>query len=239
MIDYIRPELYGPLHLKYILMGLAMWIIIPFFGKQFLTKSQHRIVAYILIIFTIGQEIINDSSLMFQGVWQLSVNLPLHMCGLSLFLTSWALYSKKQTAFELAYFWGIAGSTQAILTPDLSGVWNPIGIFIFFFSHSIIVLNVIWLMVVDGMRLRRSSLIDTIILTNGFVFIVSIFNFIVNGNYWFLCAKPVSNSPFLIGDWPFYLLGIQIAGIVLMGLIYLPWLPYFRRLRLQTESDTV
>ncbi len=239
MTDYIASEVYGSLHLKYILMGLAMWTIIPFIGKKLLNKSHIRAVAYILIILTIGQEIINDSYLIFKGLWQLSSSLPLHMCGFSLFLTSWALYSKEQTAFELAYFWGIAGSTQAIFTPDVTGIWNPIGIFIFFFSHSIIVLNVIWLMVVDGMRLRRSSLINTIILTNGFSFIISIFNYAVNGNYWFLCAKPISNSPFLIGDWPFYLLSIQIAGIILMGLIYLPWLPYFRRLRLQTESHTV
>lgn len=239
MSEFIQAQVYGPLHIKYILMGLAMWTIIPFIGKKFLNRSQRRIAVYVLIFFTLGQEIISDSLLILQGLWQLSSSLPLHMCGFSLFLTSWALYSKRQSAFELAYFWGIAGATQAIFTPDVNGIWNPVGIFVFFFTHSIIILNVIWLMVVEGMRLRRSSLINTIILTNGFAFIISIFNYFVNGNYWFLCAKPISNSPFLIGEWPFYLFSIQLAGIFLMGLIYLPWLPYFRRLRLQTESDEV
>lgn len=238
MTDYIPPEVYGSLHLKYILMGIAMWTIIPIIGKKFLTKTQHRIAAYVLIIFTIGQEIINDSSLMFQGLWQLSADLPLHMCGFSLFLTSWALYNKNQTVFELSYFWGMAASTQAIFTPDLSGIWNPIGIFVFFFSHSMIVLNVIWLLVVEGMRLRKSALINTLILTNGFAFLMTIFNFFVEGNYWFLCTKPVTNSPFLIGEWPFYIVGIQFAGIILMGLIYLPWLPYFHRMTLQSDSIT-
>jgi len=239
MTDYVQPQVYGPLHFKYLLMGLAMWTIIPFIGRQFLNKPKRRIAAIVLIMLTIGQEFINDSSLMVKGLWQLSADMPLHMCGFSLFLTSWALYNKKQIAFELAYFWGIAGSTQAIFTPDLSGIWNPFGIFIYFFSHSIIVLNVVWLMSVEGMRLRKSALINTIILTNGFSFLISIINYAINGNYWYLCAKPQSNSPFLIGDWPFYLFGIQIIGIVMMGLIYLPWLPYFRRLRLQTDSDKV
>jgi len=237
MTDYIKPEVYGSVHIKYILMGLAMWTFIPLIGKNFLTKSQNRIAAIVLIIFTIGQEVLNDSALMAQGLWRLSDDLPLHMCGFSLFLTSWALYFKNQTTFELAYFWGIAASTQAILTPDLSGIWNPIGVFVFFFSHSIIILNVIWLLVVEKMRLRKSAFVNTIIVTNGFAFLISIFNIIVDGNYWYLCTKPITNNPFVLGEWPFYILSIQIAGILIMGLIYLPWLPYFRRLRLQTEAD--
>lgn len=238
MTDYIRPEVYGSLHLKYMFMGLAMWTIIPFLGKKFFNSAQKRIMVYVLIFLTIGQEVINDSTLMIQGLWDYKSDMALHMCGFSLLLTSWALYSRRQSAFELAYFWGIAGATQAILTPDLTGIWNPLGIFIFFFSHSMIILNVVWMMVVEGMRLRKSALINTIIVTNGFCFIMSIFNQVIGGNYWYLCERPLSDSPFLIGEWPIYLVAIQISGIIMMGLIYLPWLKYFRQLTLQSESTT-
>ena len=238
MTDFITPEVYGPLHFKYMFMGFAIWVIVPFIGKKLMSKSQQRITVFILILLTLGQEIINDTSLMLQGLWRLSDDLALHMCGFSLFLTSWALFSKKQSAFELAYFWGIAGATQAILTPELSGIWNPLGIFVYFFSHSMIILNVIWMMVVEGMRLRKSSLLNAIFITNGFCFIMTIVNQLVNGNYWYLCTKPLVNSPFLIGEWPFYLIGIQIAGMIMMGIIYLPWLPYFRRMALQSKSTT-
>ncbi len=180
-----------------------------------------------MIFLTLGQEIINESVLFYQGLWKLSVNLPVHLCGFSLFLISWVLATKKQAAFELAYFWGIAGASQAILSPDLNGIGNPMGIFIYFFSHSIIVLDVVWLIYVEGMRLRKRSLLAVIILTNGFAFLVSILNNLIGGNYWYLCYKPHSNSPFLYGEWPFYLLSIELAGIFLMGLIYLPWMPFF------------
>lgn len=238
MTDYLPPVIYGPLHLKYIFMGLAIWTIVPFIGKKFLNNTQRQIAVYLLVILTLGQKIINDSTLILQGLWEFSADLPLHMCGFSLILTSWALISKKQEAFELAFFWGIAGGSQAILTPDLTEIWNPLGIFVFFFSHSLVILNVIWMIVVDGMRLRKGSLLNTIILTNGFAFLITIFNSFIGGNYWYLCIKPLSNSPFLIGEWPFYILSIQLAGIILMGLIYIPWLPYFRRLALQSDSTT-
>ncbi len=238
MTEFISPDVNGHLHIKYILMGLAMWTLVPLIGKNILNNTQRQVVVYLLVILTLGQEIINDSTLMFQGLWNFSADLPLHMCRFSLILTSWALISKKQEAFELAFFWGIAGGSQAILTPDLTGIWNPLGIFVFFFSHSMVILNVIWMIAVEGMRLRKDSLLNTIILTNGFAFIMSIFNSLIGGNYWFLSIKPLSNSPFLIGEWSFYIVGIQLSGIILMGLIYLPWLPYFRRMTLQTESAT-
>ena len=86
------------------------------------------------------------------------------------------------------------------------------------------------MIVVEGMRLRKVSFLNTVILTNGFAFIMTIFNSMVGSNYWYLCIKPLSNSPFLIGKWPFYIVGIQFIGIILMGLIYIPWLLYFRRM---------
>ena len=37
--------------------------------------------------------------------FDLGDDLPLHICGLSLYLSTYALWKKDQLAFELAYFW--------------------------------------------------------------------------------------------------------------------------------------
>jgi len=238
MTDYIPPTAYSMTHYYFIMMAVIMWTLIPFMGKRFMNGTQRRATAIILIIFTIGQEVINDSLLVINDLWSASTDMALHMCGFSLILTSWALYSKRQYAFELSYFWGIAGASQAILTPDFTDIWNPLGVFVFFFSHTMIILNVIWLMVVEGMRLRKSALLNTILITNGFVFLMSIINQFIDGNYWYICVRPNADSPFLMGEWPYYIIGIQFFGVLIMGLIFLPWLPYYRRLTLQSESPT-
>ena len=106
--------------------------------KKFLNNTQRQVAVYLLVILTLGQEIINDSTLMFQGLWKFSTDLPLHMCGFSLILTSWALMSKKQEAFELAFFWGIAGGSQAILTPDLTGNMEFHLVYFYFFLFSFV-----------------------------------------------------------------------------------------------------
>tara|TARA_Y100000741_G_scaffold195404_1_gene148539 strand:- start:996 stop:1178 length:183 start_codon:yes stop_codon:yes gene_type:complete len=45
---------------------------------------------------------------------------------------------------------------------------------------------------------------------------------ILGGNYWFVCEKPGGESPFIIGEWPLYLIGFEISGILLLGLFYIP-----------------
>jgi uncharacterized membrane protein YwaF len=86
---------------------------------------------------------------------------------------------------------------------------------------------------VYDMRCRKYSLINTVIITNGAIFIVGIINKIIgNGaNYWFICEKPSGENPALIGEWPYYLVTFQLAGILFMMLIYSPmWLAVNRNL---------
>ncbi len=196
---------FGKEHLIYMFACLAIWLVLPYFGKHYLTPSKRHVVAITLIVITLFQEAIFDVFQLYIDDFDIADDLSLHMCGLSLFLTSFALWKKSQAAFELAYFWGLAGA------------WN-------FLSHGIIILNVIWLIWVDGMRCRKGSLLNTVIITNGVVFVIGVVNKLLgNGaNYWFVCAKPGGDSPFLIGEWPYYLVTFHLAGILMMAIIYLP-----------------
>jgi hypothetical integral membrane protein (TIGR02206 family) len=215
-------SLFSGQHLLYIGGALVVWILVPTIGRTVLNRNQRFVVVLILIGFTLGQEITNDLIRWRQGVWTVAENLPLHMCGFSLFTTTYALYTKNQTAFELSYFWGLAGAIQAILTPEFSTLGPPITRFLFFLSHTLIILNVLWLVFVDGMRCRPGSLLNVILVTNGVAFIMTFVNKILHSNYWFICAKPDTASPFMIGPWPWYLIGIEVFGILILAVIYIP-----------------
>ena len=43
MTDFITPEVYGPLHFKYMFMGFAIWVIVPLIGKKLMNKKLQRI----------------------------------------------------------------------------------------------------------------------------------------------------------------------------------------------------
>ena len=213
---------FGLEHNLYLIGTFAIWLIVLFTGREILNSNQRRIFVLLLIVITISQELIDDILRWNVGIWDVAEDLPLHMCGISFFTSTYALYSKNQTAFELSYFWGLAGAFQAIITPDPTRFVMDVSLFWNFLSHGLIILNVLWLIIIDNMRCRLGSYINIIIITNGSLFIISIVNTILGGNYWFICEKPGGESPFIIGDWPLYLIGFEIAGIVLFGLLYIP-----------------
>jgi hypothetical integral membrane protein (TIGR02206 family) len=213
---------FGLEHNLYLIGTFAIWLIVLFTGREILNSNQRRIFVLLLIVITISQELIDDILRWNVGIWDVAEDLPLHMCGISFFTSTYALYKKNQTAFELSYFWGLAGAFQAIITPDPSRFVMDVSLFWNFLSHGLIILNVLWLIIIDNMRCRLGSYINIIIITNGSLFIISIVNTILAGNYWFICEKPGGESPFIIGDWPLYLIGFEIAGIVLFGLLYIP-----------------
>ena len=213
---------FGLEHNLYLIGTFAIWLIVLFTGREILNSNQRRIFVLLLIVITISQELIDDILRWNVGIWDVAEDLPLHMCGISFFTSTYALYKKNQTAFELSYFWGLAGAFQAIITPDPSRFVMDVSLFWNFLSHGLIILNVLWLIIIENMRCRLGSYINIIIITNGSLFIISIVNTILGGNYWFICEKPGGESPFIIGDWPLYLIGFEIAGIVLFGLLYIP-----------------
>ena len=215
-------EIFGLEHNLFLIGTFTIWFLVLFTGKVILNLEQRRIFVLLLIFITISQELIDDILRWNVGIWDVAEDLPLHMCGISFFTSTYALYSKNQTAFELSYFWGLAGAFQAIITPDPTRFVMDVSLFWNFLSHGLIILNVLWMIVIDNMRCRVGSYLNAIIITNGILFIISIVNSILGGNYWFICEKPGGESPFIMGEWPLYIISFQISGILLLGLFYIP-----------------
>ena len=223
---------FGLEHNLYLAGTFFVWVIVLFISSKFLNYQQRRIIVIALIALSLGQEIIDDILRWNAGVWRITNDLPLHMCGFSLFTSTYALYKKNQTAFELSFFWGIGGALQAIVTPDPGRFPLDVSVFWNFLSHGIIILNVLWLIVIENMRCRKGSLLNVILVTNASIFIISFLNYVLDGNYWFICQKPGGESPFIIGEWPFYLIGFEMFGILVMGLFYIPMI-ILRKKRVQ------
>ena len=233
MKDYIF-QTFSFEHIIYIFICSAIWFLLPFIGRNYASKSQQRNIALALISVTLLQEFLHYFYKINLNSFNPAQDISLHMCGFSLFISCYALYTRNQTAFELAFFWGLAGALQAIITPDptrfyfgyISTLWS-------FLSHGLIILNVFWMIFVFDMRCRKYSLLNTVLITNGAIFVVGIINKLIgNGaNYWFICEKPSGENPALVGEWPYYLITFQLAGILFMMLIYLPmWISVKRNL---------
>ncbi|MGD2123486.1 MAG: TIGR02206 family membrane protein [Gemmatimonadota bacterium] len=220
-------EAFGTKHLLYMAGVVVAWIVVLHVGLRHLAPRQRRHVALALAIFSLFQELVDDLLKVYYGVWALQTDLPLHLCSLGMLVSVWALLTRRQLVFEVAYYWVLAAATQAILTPDntrwrlgeLDAFWN-------FLSHGVIILNVLWLIFVDKMRCREGSWWRVFLITNLMVVPISLINASLGSNYFFICWKPGGVSPFLLGDWPWYIFWFEVFGLLFFLLLYTPmgWL---------------
>jgi len=65
--------------------------------------------------------------------------MPLHVCGITVFAVVVMLIFRRQTAYEIAYFWGLVGATNAVVTPQLEFGYPQYRFFQYFIAHGGIV----------------------------------------------------------------------------------------------------
>jgi len=160
-----------------------------------------------------------------------TASLPLHICGAAVYLTAWTLWRRNQYTYELAWFWGLGGTLQAILTPNLA-VGLPDYRFIqFFLTHGGIVIGATFATFAMGMRPRRGAILRVVVLTNLLMGVVAGLDWLLGANYMFLCRPPRGASPFFFLPWPWYILFLEAVGVVFVTLLYLPFVPAQRRRR--------
>ena len=181
-------------------------------------------LSWTLAVVGAGHELIWITGAIFTGHWHYSWGIPLQLCDLAIFAVAVSLIRHYQWVWELAYFWGLGGSLQAVLTPDL-GVTFPDYIFIkFFLSHGFIVTGVIFLAVGCQRPINFRSVLRVFSITNVYALFVGIFNWLCGTNYLYLCAKP--SQPSLLdyaGNGLYYYLGLEAALMISLFVYYLPY----------------
>jgi len=151
--------------------------------------------------------------------------LPLHICGMAIFLTAWTLWRPNRYVYEIAYFWAMGGSVQALLTPSLGGQegFPTYWFFAFFAGHGLTVTGVAF--ATWGLRMRpgRGAVLRVVIATNLYMLLVAGLDWLLGANYMFLCRPPEGVSPFFFLPWPWYLVVLELVGLVLVLLLCLPF----------------
>ncbi len=163
------------------------------------------------------------------GGWPhlLSESLPLHLCGVAVYLTAAVMLTRCQWVFEVALYWGVIGTVQALLTPSVTESWRRVEFWLYFLRHGLIVVGVLFAWLALGRRPRRRSAWWVWLGTNGWLIIVAGLNFVVDGNYMFLRKAPDVSSPLAKMPWPWYILIAD--GLMLVGFVGLEWLSRKRK----------
>lgn len=149
-------------------------------------------------------------------------HLPLHVCGVSVLLSVATLLFRRRLTYELVYFWGLAGASNAMVTPELAEGFPDYRFFQFFVSHAGIVASAIFATWGLGMRPTFKSLVRAFAGLNVLAVAVTPVNLALDANYMYLREAPDTASPFLFLPWPWYILWLEGLALAFFVALYLP-----------------
>jgi hypothetical integral membrane protein (TIGR02206 family) len=156
--------------------------------------------------------------------------LPLHLCDAAMVLALLTLVWPRPLAAELLYFWAAAGSTLAMLTPDLPWGFPRWEFVVFFGLHGLVLVAAAVLVFGLGLRPRPGAPLRAFSATAALAAVAGAADAFLGTNFMFLRGQPVATTPLdWMGPWPVYIgVGAAVA-LVVFHLLALPFRREWRR----------
>ena len=158
------------------------------------------------------------------GRLRIGDDLPLFLCDIAACLLPIFIYAHNRKWMGILYFWAIAGTFQALLTPHLSEGFPGFEYFRYFIMHGGIVIAVIYYVVVYRLAITWRDFFNAILYAQIYLVVIHLFNLVVGTNYSYTVAKPDSATVLdLMGPWPWYLVLGELLMVALFLLLMLPF----------------
>jgi hypothetical integral membrane protein (TIGR02206 family) len=221
-------ERFGLAHLVVMLLTVAL----PFVMARFVRKSRWprcdriigRFIAVLLAINYLGYAIYLRTT----GELTWRNELPFQLCDWAMIAIIVALLTGRERWLEVSYFWGIGGTAQAILTPDLQFPFPDIRFLSFFIGHSGIVVGIVFLMIMRGYRPHFHSIWRTFAWSEVYFVVTMVVDAITGVNYGYLLHKPQAASllSFLSDNRAVYLFQMHLLALLFFCALYVPFAIY-------------
>ena len=155
---------------------------------------------------------------------QVALSLPLQLCDVAIFIAAAALWTRRQLVVEVTYFWGLAGTIQALLTPDLPQHFPSYPYFQYYIAHGGVVAAALVLVVGLGQRPRRWAVARVAGLTVAYAALVGFVDAVTGADYMYLRSKPPSATLLdFLGPWPWYILSAAVIAALLFAILDAPF----------------
>ena len=131
--------LFGTTHLAGLAVIFTVMIALPKITNKYFSDKREsigRIIGYLAIFHTFFSPY-SDLYLVVEPYSWKEV-LPFHMCDFSLIFIAIYLLGGNKFFFNCAFFWGIAGASMALLTPDIPYGFPSMNFLMFFYGHGLI-----------------------------------------------------------------------------------------------------
>ncbi len=156
--------------------------------------------------------------------FSVATSLPFALCDLAALIAAAALITRIRTLVELTYFWGLAGTLQSLLTPDLSAPFPSLVFFEYVLAHAAIVCAALVLVVGERITPGPRAVPRVFCISLAYTAFVGFVDWASGGNYMYLREPPGTASLLqVLGPWPWYIASAAGVAIVLFTLLDLPF----------------
>ncbi len=184
-------------------------------GSRFGPKLASALAA-LLVFYAIGLQLFR-----LRDGLQLSLDLPLWLCDVVFLLCIWCCFKPPNWVLSAAVYWGLAGTLQAMITPDIQQGFPSTEFLLFMIGHGLVVATVAFLLGLHrgwwspDPASRNSAFLSLLVYTAA----VGAINGLFGWNYGYLCEKPMGASVLdFMGPWPVYVgTGLLLAAILFQG----------------------
>lgn len=216
-------ETFGPSHLIMLaVFVLGLWPVVVLGRRVRDTPGEmrtSRIYAVLIPCFTIPLQVID----FLPGNYDLQTTLPLQLCDFAWIAAVVALWTHRTTPVALTYYWGLALTTQALITPALNSNFPDPKFLAYWGMHLLIVWAAVFLTWGLGLQPTWRDYRRTVAITAAWAVMVFGVNLALGTNYGFLNRKPATSILDLLGPWPLYVV-VEVALVAgVWALMTWPW----------------
>lgn len=158
------------------------------------------------------------------GHYDIATDLPLYLCSLIGLLIPLYTYYKRYWIYEILLFWIIGGTMQGVISPDIPIGFPSFDYFRYWTVHLGLLIIIFYATFVFNLKPNLKSVYKSFFALQVYVVLMVIVNKLLKANYFYLNEKPKSVSLLdYLGEWPQYIIVVQLIVIPCFLLIYLPF----------------
>ncbi len=212
-------HIFGATHVAALGVTALVWLLLAWLVKWDHPWSRKAELA--LAIGLLSQWILRALLAKWQGYFDPLSALPLHLCDVAAFAGGAALITKRQGLIDLTFFWGMAGTLQGLLTPNLVFDFPHPEYFGFFLLHSGVVIAALHMTLAWKKFPTQRGLWVAFGWIQIYAIVAALVNYYTGSNYAFLGARPAQASLMdYLPEPPKHLPVLELLGLSMFWLFY-------------------
>ncbi len=215
--------MFGNQHLITLFLFIITGIIFINWAKKLPKNKQYKVGN--IFAFSLSITIIIWTSLkIYVRGFDIKEDLPFHLCNfIALFLPVFSI-TRKKIYYDILVFWILAGTTHALITPDLRNGFPNFVFLKYWYVHAGLIIFIFYATFVYNFRPVFKSVIVSFFAFQAYIVLMFLINSLSGANYLYTNHKPIVPSALdYLGDYPNYIFVIELLMLPYFMLFFLPF----------------